>query len=141
MSSENEVDHIAGRDESIWRRFLKRIPKSIKSLERKLSVAEAYDIDSGFVNEHDTHPFERILMYPEENVVGLVRTYYDNPHRQYMDYDIKKYFGLSITEWLDLPYSDAQWYMDLAAVKIKEDNKTNTSLWAKLMGSGHNKDD
>lgn len=82
---------------------------------------EAYQKDFGICDNDNKDPFDLVRMHPKENIIegGPVRTWI----RKYVKWRIIDVIGLNMTEFFDLPYSEAVFCAELAEAKMLQNNK------------------
>lgn len=78
--------------------------RNFNILKAKLFLTEAYDIDYNLYNHNDpnlSHPFQQHLITEKKMIkpYGLFKQYMD----RYYNHQILKFFGLSFTEFIQLP--------------------------------------
>lgn len=66
-----------------------------------------YYIPSSKINTPENVYYSTILKYPEEDVDGFLSRYEDTLE-EYLRFDVKKYFGLTINEYLDLTFKEKE---------------------------------
>lgn len=90
----------------------------MSSIEARIALQEQYEQDFGLYN-HDSrpNPLALVSMHPKENVVEAGSLY--SLVRRYVMLNVKDTFGLSLAEWLDLPYDMASLIRDICSTETK----------------------
>lgn len=73
---------------------------------------KAYHRDYGICMHEDDDPIDLMRLHPKEDIIegGPRRTW----QRRYFNYRLGDITRLSITEFFELPYSDALFYVEMA---------------------------
>lgn len=110
--------------------MLERVTEGIDSISAKLLLREAYEqlyLIFDHNQLHKVRPLGLVAMHPKENVSDyskLYRTVFRYKHQ-----NIKEHFGLSLTEFLDLPHEMVELCFKIAYEHVqKETPAINAAL-------------
>lgn len=101
---------------------LHNIPR-LDSIETRIMLQEQYEQDFGIYN-HDKQPrpLSLVSMHPKENTVEAGSLF--SLIRRYAMLNVKDTFGLSLTEWLNLPYDHADVVKHICSEEMKSKAKS-----------------
>lgn len=120
--------NVVGRDAEL-NKLLDNV-KSLDSIQAQIVLRDAYDTSYGIYdhsNENPNRPMALVGMHPAENTTYHSRLY--NAIRRYKIYDVKTHFGLSLTEFLELPREYTTFILGLLAEgKQAETNRQQKML-------------
>jgi len=109
-------------DEVALKELLEKSPR-LCSTDAQMLLRDRYETFFNIYNHDnpiaDNHPFALIRKNWNENVVDGNR--YEERLKQYIDFDIQKYFGISIDEFLDRPRHEVESLIKIAVERIKKE--------------------
>lgn len=81
----------------------------------EMVTRKAYHMDTGICDYSTDDPLDLVRLHPKENIIegGPRRTW----QRKFVNYRIGSFTNLNITEFFDLPFDDACFYVELAESK------------------------
>lgn len=102
--------------------LLKTAPK-VDSISAQLLLREAYEISYLIFdhNRHDAHPWSLCLQQPQEDYTNYSPLY--RTINSYRLRDIHSRFGLSVTEFLDLPREFVTLMVKIADIEMAEKSR------------------
>lgn len=104
---------------------------AVRPATAEMLLREAYLVDFDIRPvTHQAHPLDLVRLYPKEDVVegGAVRSMM----RKYLRYGIKEQWGISYNEFMELPYDEAAFMLEVSETdalrKVSEQGRTKRDM-------------
>lgn len=101
------------------------VTEGLDSISAKLILQEAYETLYGIFNHDDpsvakTRPLALVALHPKENTAEYGKLY--RMIDRYVINDVKGKFGLSLTEFLNLPHDIVDRVLKVCQEQVKKEN-------------------
>lgn len=106
--------------------------KRVDSITAQVMLREAYEATMGFRNYDDpaTSPLSLVVDVPAEDVTE--RTLFTSYAERYRLNNVSKHYGLSLSEFLDLPFEYAEELLDLSLAASGAESRMMQNIAAEL---------
>jgi hypothetical protein len=120
--------------------LLRELP-AVRSTAAEIITLTCYQTEYGIFNHEQPHPHNPlalVAMHPKEDALEGGPLY--SHIRRYYNYQIKKHFGMSLTEFLELPPYVVDLLYDIARADATQQENTHRSVQRQLDLDFHESD-